>query len=164
MSEDERSETNEPETPNAADADVEDPIGDETDGEAQKAIEPEAEEKIEAAEDAGLEEAEIDPEVDGESPAEEDAKADSRPKPPAKLERLQKILAQSGVASRRKAEEMIEQGRVQVNGTIVTDAGNQGRCGARPYPRRREAAAWGGTAALLCAEQAQGFCDHGQGS
>ena len=36
-------------------------------------------------------------------------------------ERLQKILARYGVASRRKAEELIEQGRVQVNGeTIVT--------------------------------------------
>lgn len=36
-------------------------------------------------------------------------------------ERLQKILARYGVASRRKAEELITQGRVQVNGeTIVT--------------------------------------------
>ncbi|MGA3262644.1 MAG: pseudouridine synthase [Terracidiphilus sp.] len=44
-------------------------------------------------------------------------------RPPAKLERLQKILAQAGVASRRKAEEMIEQGRVQVNGKVVTVLG-----------------------------------------
>ncbi|MBC7386118.1 MAG: rRNA pseudouridine synthase, partial [Cryobacterium sp.] len=32
------------------------------------------------------------------------------------IERLQKILAQAGIASRRKAEEMIEQGSVTVNG------------------------------------------------
>ena len=38
-------------------------------------------------------------------------------------ERLQKILAHAGVASRRKAEEMIVQGRVTVNGSIVTELG-----------------------------------------
>lgn len=38
-------------------------------------------------------------------------------------ERLQKILAHAGVASRRKAEEMILQGRVSVNGTLVTELG-----------------------------------------
>ncbi|MCU0240201.1 MAG: rRNA pseudouridine synthase [Pyrinomonadaceae bacterium] len=32
------------------------------------------------------------------------------------LERLQKIIAQAGIASRRKAEELIENGRVTVNG------------------------------------------------
>ena len=37
--------------------------------------------------------------------------------------RLQKVLAQAGVASRRHAEAMIEQGRVEVNGTIVTRQG-----------------------------------------
>ncbi|MBI4145012.1 rRNA pseudouridine synthase [Candidatus Woesearchaeota archaeon] len=35
------------------------------------------------------------------------------------LQRVQKILAQAGVASRRKAEELIAQGRVTVNGTNV---------------------------------------------
>jgi pseudouridine synthase len=34
-------------------------------------------------------------------------------------ERLQKILAQWGIASRRKAEEMIRDGRVEVNGTLA---------------------------------------------
>jgi 23S rRNA pseudouridine2605 synthase len=48
-----------------------------------------------------------------------------RPKTPIKLERLQKILAQAGVASRRRAEELIEQGRVQVNGKIVTELGTK---------------------------------------
>ncbi len=37
--------------------------------------------------------------------------------------RLQKYLAQCGVASRRKAEELIASGRVSVDGAIVTDMG-----------------------------------------
>lgn len=45
--------------------------------------------------------------------------------PPAKLERLQKILAQAGVASRRHAEELITEGRVQVNGQVVTTLGSK---------------------------------------
>ncbi|MEO6435380.1 MAG: pseudouridine synthase [Tepidisphaeraceae bacterium] len=36
-------------------------------------------------------------------------------------ERIQKILANAGVASRRAVEEMIQQGRVAVNGKIMTD-------------------------------------------
>ena len=52
-----------------------------------------------------------------------------QPRPPAKLERLQKILAQAGVASRRKAEEMIEQGRVQVNGKVITALGTKADAG-----------------------------------
>ena len=43
-------------------------------------------------------------------------------------------------------------------------AGHQGRRRPRPHPRRRQAAARRGAAALLCAQQAQGLCDHGQGS
>ncbi|MDW7772929.1 MAG: pseudouridine synthase [Desulfobulbaceae bacterium] len=38
-------------------------------------------------------------------------------------ERLQKILAKAGLASRRKAEEMIRAGRVAVDGRIVTELG-----------------------------------------
>jgi 23S rRNA pseudouridine2605 synthase len=41
------------------------------------------------------------------------------------LERLQKIIAAAGVASRRKAEELITSGRVQVNGTTVTELGTK---------------------------------------
>ena len=37
--------------------------------------------------------------------------------------RLQKIIAQAGLASRRRAEEMIRQGRVRVNGRTVTPLG-----------------------------------------
>jgi len=40
-------------------------------------------------------------------------------------ERLQKILAHAGIASRRKAEEMITQGRVSVNGHIVSELGSK---------------------------------------
>ncbi len=39
------------------------------------------------------------------------------------LERLQKIIAAAGMASRRKAEEFITQGRVTVNGQIVSELG-----------------------------------------
>lgn len=40
-----------------------------------------------------------------------------------KLERLQKFLAEAGVASRRRAEELIAQGKVKVNGKVVTEMG-----------------------------------------
>src|SRR2546425_920089 len=40
-------------------------------------------------------------------------------------ERLQKILAHAGVASRRHAEEMIQAGRVSVNGHIITELGSK---------------------------------------
>ncbi|AZZ39233.1 pseudouridine synthase [Acidipropionibacterium jensenii] len=39
--------------------------------------------------------------------------------------RLQKVLAQAGVASRRAAEEMIDEGRVEVNGEIVIVQGRR---------------------------------------
>lgn len=40
-------------------------------------------------------------------------------------ERLQKILARAGVASRRKSEELIREGRVTVNGTVVDLLGSK---------------------------------------
>ncbi len=42
-----------------------------------------------------------------------------------KMERLQKVIAQAGVASRRKAEELITAGRVTVNGEVVTELGTK---------------------------------------
>ncbi|MDD2432329.1 MAG: pseudouridine synthase [Clostridia bacterium] len=42
-----------------------------------------------------------------------------------KLERLQKYLARCGVASRRKAEAMIKQGLVKVNGQVISEMGFQ---------------------------------------
>lgn len=41
------------------------------------------------------------------------------------MERLQKVIAQAGVASRRKAEELILEGRVTVNGDVVTELGTK---------------------------------------
>src|ERR1035438_4288715 len=44
-------------------------------------------------------------------------------------ERLQKILSQVGVASRRQAERIIEEGRVTVNGAVVTEMGSKADLG-----------------------------------
>ncbi len=44
-------------------------------------------------------------------------------------ERLQKIIAAAGIASRRKAEGLITEGRVAVNGTVVASWAR------RPTPR-----------------------------
>ena len=41
------------------------------------------------------------------------------------MERLQKVIASSGYTSRRKAEELISNGKVKVNGKIVTEMGVQ---------------------------------------
>jgi len=41
------------------------------------------------------------------------------PKPAVEGQRLQKVIAAAGVASRRAAEELIEQGRVSVDGRVV---------------------------------------------
>jgi 23S rRNA pseudouridine2605 synthase len=40
-------------------------------------------------------------------------------------ERLQKLLAAAGIASRRKAEEIIAAGRVTVNGVVITEQGTK---------------------------------------
>jgi len=40
-------------------------------------------------------------------------------------ERLQKILSQAGVASRRESETIIQEGRVTVNGVVVTELGTK---------------------------------------
>src|SRR4029077_5187788 len=46
-------------------------------------------------------------------------------KVPMPLERLQKIIAAAGIASRRKAEELIQSGLVSVNGTTITELGSK---------------------------------------
>lgn len=40
-------------------------------------------------------------------------------------ERLQKLIAQAGIASRRAAEELIKSGDVTVNGTVITELGTK---------------------------------------
>ena len=40
-------------------------------------------------------------------------------------ERLQKLLSAAGIASRREAEEIIREGRVSVNGIVVTEVGTK---------------------------------------
>ncbi|HZP32519.1 MAG TPA: S4 domain-containing protein [Candidatus Acidoferrales bacterium] len=52
------------------------------------------------------------------------------------LERLQKIIARAGIASRRHAEELILSGQVRVNGVVVTELGAK----ADPERDRVEAA------------------------
>ena len=39
------------------------------------------------------------------------------------MERLQKVIADSGVTSRRKAEELILAGKVRVNGEVISELG-----------------------------------------
>lgn len=53
---------------------------------------------------------------------------------PAFSERLQRVLAARGVASRRKAEEMIQNGRVRVDGRVVTKLGTR----VNPHTQRIE--------------------------
>ena len=51
-------------------------------------------------------------------------------------ERLQKIIARAGIASRRHAEKLILSGQVRVNGRVVTELGTK----ADPQTDRIEAA------------------------
>ena len=41
------------------------------------------------------------------------------------MERLQKVIARSGICSRRKAEELIQEGKVYVNGELCTTLGTK---------------------------------------
>src|SRR5258708_8157745 len=41
------------------------------------------------------------------------------------VERLQKLLAHAGIASRREAEKLMKEGRVVVNGAAVTELGSK---------------------------------------
>ncbi|MGB8259526.1 MAG: pseudouridine synthase, partial [Terracidiphilus sp.] len=77
---------------------------------ARHAPEPEPEDLEEENEEPEVEEDEAEePEV-GAAPA-------------VRMVRLQKILAAAGIASRRRAEELIAEGRIQVNGQVVTTPG-----------------------------------------
>ena len=123
---------------------ADDPIGDVTDGEAhisgddlpESASEPHAEmaayraETTESAIGGTLvnqpQSAPSSQNVEAEEANQEQSgedKAAPELREPPKLDRLQKILSQAGIASRRRAEELITEGRVQVNGQVVTQLG-----------------------------------------
>ena len=55
------------------------------------------------------------------------------------LIRLQKLLAQSGVASRRKCEELMLAGAVEVDGEVVTRLGTKVDPADGRHPRARGA-------------------------
>jgi 23S rRNA pseudouridine2605 synthase len=120
--------TSEDEFDEDAEGDEEEDDDDSSDGdedEEEDAEDEDDEDEDDEDEDALAEDAEDSSDAEEEDEPEVNAK----PRPPAKLERLQKILAKSGVASRRKAEEMIEQGRVQLNGKVVTELGTKADAG-----------------------------------
>ena len=97
--------------------DVEDPIGDLGDGEGHRYLGADAEHEPSETQ-AGEAEPEETPQK-----FERVQRGTPVPEPELHLERLQKILSQAGIASRRHAEEMIEAGRVFVNGQSVTQLG-----------------------------------------
>ena len=113
-----------PDQPESDRPELDDPLN--TAIESDEAIEADAESEAAASdtheqaadEPPGLQISEID--EDGNERA---------PERPVHLERLQKILAKSGIASRRHAEELISSGRVQVNGTVVTELGSKADAG-----------------------------------
>ncbi len=97
----------------------------ELDAAAQTADQPEEDSARGDAPEDAVEAASEDTAEDTPESEEEEPEFTPTPRPPPKLERLQKILAQAGVASRRSAEAMITQGRVQVNGKVVTELGTK---------------------------------------
>ncbi len=69
--------------------------------------------------------------------------------------RLQKILAAAGIASRRKAEQLISSGRVAVNGKTITELGTKNRPRRRHHHRRRKTARTSAALRLFFVEQNQ---------
>ena len=112
---------------------VENPIGDASRGEEMTYL-GDSEPVAQAGLDETTDEAELTA-VEGETSAGETAgevgsvegerETSGQTRPLPNLERLQKILSQAGIASRRHAEEMIVAGRVMVNGQLVTTLGSK---------------------------------------
>ena len=67
------------------------------------------------------------------------------------MERLQKLISQAGVCSRRKAEELIAAGRVTVNGTAVTELGSKADSERQDGPRMDGGGCLAGPRVLLVA-------------
>ena len=88
------------------------------------------------------------------------ASARPRPKGPMPPVRLQKLLAEAGIASRRAAERLIAAGRVRVNGVAVDGAGYTGRPAPDTGGSRRAPASEGGAEALRAAPQAARVSHH----
>ncbi|WP_205949739.1 pseudouridine synthase [Paracoccus contaminans] len=98
---------------------------DETPGAVPAAL-PDADPAPEITPEAAAEYAEVYPDEDhGELPPPPDELTGRLPPeaqaaPPAGGERIAKVMARAGVASRREAERMIIEGRVTVNGAVIT--------------------------------------------
>jgi len=110
-----------PDQPEADRPELEDPLN--TALESDAAVDVEAESAAAASdtfEQSGDELPEADLDI-----SEISDEGDKEPDPEPQLERLQKILAKSGIASRRHAEELITSGRVQVNGKVITEMGSK---------------------------------------
>ena len=94
----------------------------------EEAVSGDSDEDDEEIEDESEDDEDLDEDSDDEDSEEDEedlvqeVQSPGRPVP-AKLERLHKILAAAGIASRRHAEELITEGRVQVNGQTVTTLG-----------------------------------------
>ena len=78
-------------------------------------------------------------------------------------ERLQKILAAAGVASRRKGEELITSGRVQVNGQVITELGSKADA-ATDHIRVDGKLLKPAQRSVLLVKQTSRICDDGQRS
>jgi 23S rRNA pseudouridine2605 synthase len=117
MSDDVRPDDNQPEldAPEKDAAAAEEATASATRDTFEQASDAEPEPVVEDADASAVNDPETDQEID----------SIAEPEIPGKLERLQKILAQAGVASRRHAENLITEGRVQVNGKVVTELGTK---------------------------------------
>jgi 23S rRNA pseudouridine2605 synthase len=126
-SDDEEDEEEESDDEDEDEEDSEDEEDEEDDSEDEDEEEEEDSEEVDEAETEAEDASE--PETADAAASGEEEEPESKPRPPAKLERLQKILAKAGVSSRRRAEELITQGRVQVNGKIITELGTKADAG-----------------------------------
>ena len=75
--------------------------------------------------------------------------------------RLQKIIANAGLASRREAERLIDEGLVTINGKVVRQQGVQADPGTdRIKVNGKDSPC--GKEGIHSAQQAPGFFDHGE--